>query len=481
MKHFKSYLSIIALLLSLSSLSLSAQDFIGFNTTPYAGVNAIDLQPASIAGTVYKADITAVGASIFAHNNFAQFDPKAFYSWSLDPDKSSIMKDANGLTNIYTNTRVQLPSVMYDIDYNSAVALTIQHRSSFQLEGLSPEVSQLYYSDFQNEDYLGQSYTSGVDMRMLSWMEIGLTYGHVLLIGQDQRLKFGARVKYLGGLSSAYLSSDLVTYEAQDSSTLNITKGNFDYAHSANLDPYKFSPESSSIGFDLGIKYSYGNRIIFGVSVLDIGKLRFDKAEDSGNFALNNSSLNLNEANYGGFEAANASNWELGLANYNGLNGFDEMLKDEAQFSTTTEQDYEVALPTAVSLQFTAYLWESGVFEGGGYQNIYINVATYHALNTNPDMNRITAFNTYTITPGVYTLSVAAGMPVTIMNNLESTRVGMFMRLGPFVFGSKNFVSHLFADSVNELDLYAALKVPILKPKPSLVKGCPKFRKKNRY
>ena len=104
MKHFKSYLSIVALLLSLSSLSLSAQDFIGFNTTPYAGVNAIDLQPASIAGTVYKADITAVGASIFAHNNFAQFDPKAFYSWSLDPDKSSIMKDANGLTNIYTNS-----------------------------------------------------------------------------------------------------------------------------------------------------------------------------------------------------------------------------------------------------------------------------------------------------------------------------------------------------------------------------------------
>ncbi|MGB1207335.1 MAG: DUF5723 family protein [Chitinophagales bacterium] len=480
MKYFKSYLSVVVLLfLSLSSLSLSAQDFIGFNTTPYAGVNSIDLQPASIAGTVYKFDITAVGASIFAHNNFAQFDPKAFYSWSLDPEKSSIMDGANGLTNIYTNTRVQLPSVMYDIDFNSAVALTIQHRSSFQLKGLSPEVSQLYYSDFQNEDYLGQQYTSGVDMRMLSWMEVGLTYGRVLLIGENQRLKFGARVKYLGGLSSAYLSSDLVTYEVQDS-TLNITKGNFEYAHSANLDPYKFNLESSSIGFDLGFKYSYGNRIVFGVSVLDIGKLRFAKTDESGDFALTNSSLELEEANYGNFEAANASNWELGISNYNGLNGFDSMLETEAEFSNT-QPDYDVALPTALSLQFTAYLWESGVFEGGGYQNIYINVATYHALNTNPDTKRITAFNTYTITPGVYTLSVAAGMPVTIMNDLESTRIGMFMRLGPFIFGSKNIVSHLFADSVNELDLYAALKVPILKSKPSLVKGCPKFRKKNRY
>ena len=57
----KKQLSLIAaLLLGMISPKLKAQDFVGFNSHPYAGVSAIDVNPASIAGTVYKADINVV-------------------------------------------------------------------------------------------------------------------------------------------------------------------------------------------------------------------------------------------------------------------------------------------------------------------------------------------------------------------------------------------------------------------------------------
>lgn len=51
-------------LLFLWADTASAQDFVGFNTHPYAGVSAVDINPASLGGTVYKADVTLGGISL---------------------------------------------------------------------------------------------------------------------------------------------------------------------------------------------------------------------------------------------------------------------------------------------------------------------------------------------------------------------------------------------------------------------------------
>ena len=119
MKNF--FLRTFSMCWLLVCTSVAAQDFVGFNSHPYAGVTAIDVNPANIAGTIYKADINIVGADVFANNNYLNFKPKAFFNWSTETDDSN-ETDVNGtLTNVFAHTRVQLPSAMYDINYNDAV------------------------------------------------------------------------------------------------------------------------------------------------------------------------------------------------------------------------------------------------------------------------------------------------------------------------------------------------------------------------
>ncbi len=435
-----------------------AQDFIGFNSHPYAGVSGMDVNPANILGTVYKADITLGGASLFAHNNYLQFNPKAPWSWSLDKDKSFEL-NANGLnTNIYAHSRAQLPSFMIDLNFNAAVALTIQHRTALQVENLGAEFAKLAYEDFEFPKYHNNVYDSnGFDARLLSWTEVGLGGGYLFYFEGEHRIKVAARIKWLGGISAMYMQTSDFDYQFDNDSIMNVYESTFAYGHSENTNPFKPEFQSNSVGFDFGVKYTFlKNKYVIGASILDVGKLTFDKARGSGDFT------------------ADVEDWNINPLKFQNVGDFDDTLSVRANF-VTDEREFDVFLPTALSFQVTAYLWESGFFEGGGHQNFYLNLTTYHRLKLGPsDAKRINAINTYSATLGFNSISIGAGVPITIMNNLESTHVGGFFRMGPFVVGSKNFFTNVFAKEINETDVYAALKIPILKPKPRIIDGCPK-------
>ncbi|MCC6837113.1 MAG: OmpA family protein, partial [Bacteroidia bacterium] len=54
----------------LCSLFVSAQDFLGYINSNYSGVTGTDLNPANVVNSRYKADISLVGVSISAYNNY---------------------------------------------------------------------------------------------------------------------------------------------------------------------------------------------------------------------------------------------------------------------------------------------------------------------------------------------------------------------------------------------------------------------------
>ena len=55
----------------------NAQDFLGFNSSNYAGVTGIDLQPASIVDNRMKVDISLFGMNAQVYNNYIGLDPAA--------------------------------------------------------------------------------------------------------------------------------------------------------------------------------------------------------------------------------------------------------------------------------------------------------------------------------------------------------------------------------------------------------------------
>lgn len=437
---------------------LHAQDFVGFNTHPYAGVSAIDVNPASIAGTVYKADINVIGADVSANNNYLKFNPKPFFKWnpSKGENASTEINSAGVLTNAYVQTRVQLPSFMLDLNYSDAVAFTWQVRSYAQIENADNELVKLAYEDFDYTPYHNNTYQlTDFSMRMLNWSEIGLGYAHVFYLNGGNRVKVGTRLKYLMGLNALYLQADQLNYEFLNDHTLNVN-GSVMYAHSDNIgETIDFSPAGSGFGFDLGVKYSLNNQIILGASLLDFGGIRYERSAASNNFSINQ------------------QNWDLRPENVDNVADFDQIIATRAT-ATASATDFTVGLPTALSLQATGNLWSSGDFEGGGYQNLYLSLSTFidlSSMNSGKDIS-MRPTNLTSATIGFVSIPIGAGIPVTF-GNTTGFNVGAFVRLGPFVMGSRNFVTSLIAKEVRDANLYAALKIPLLKPKPNIVKGCP--------
>jgi len=433
-----------------------AQDFTGFNINPWSGVTGIDLQPANVVGSVYKADINLIGASIYAGNNYLKFKPKPVFRWSLDQDKSNELDTTGVNTKFVAHTRLQLPSAMFEINPNMAVALTIQARVAAQADNVGKELAKMIYDDLQYNPYLGKTYTTpGASINQMSWAEIGLTYGYLHYLSGGHRFKIAARIKYLMGLNALYINTSDASYRFDAGDVLSVYNSNFNYGHTeTGMGFLKFKPQSNSVGLDAGFKYSFKNRLVLGVSVLDVGALTFDKASGTGDFSTN------------------ISNWDLNAVQFESLQDFDDTLQNRVTFKPDKRQ-FKMHLPTALSFQATAYLWESGVFEGGGYDNIYLSFYSYTAIGSNKEGNRIKAINTYVFTPGFTTIAITGGVPVSI-NEFEGVRVGGFLRLGPFVLGSKNIFSSLFTKEISEADAYLAIKIPLLKAKPQLVQGCPK-------
>jgi hypothetical protein len=446
-----------ALLLGMLSPTLKAQDFVGFNSHPYAGVSAIDVNPASIAGTVYKADINVVGADVLANNNYLKFNPKAFFKWNPDNKEKSVEIDPTGvLSNTYVHTKVQLPSFMLDLNYNDAVAFTWQVRGYAQIENAGKELTKLAYEDFDYTNYHNNTYKlSDMSIRMLNWSEIGLGYAHVFYLNGGNRVKVGTRLKYLVGLNALYMETNDISYLFQNDHVVNVD-GSVMYAHSDNIDEnIGFNPSGSGFGFDLGVKYSHNNQFILGASLLDFGGIKYTRAAESTNFTINQ------------------QNWDLNLENVDNVADFDAIIAQRG-VATTSAADFKVGLPTTLSLQATANLWESGDFEGGGYQNLYVNVITYldlSSMNSGKDVT-MKPVNMTSATFGFVSIPIGAGIPVSF-GKATGFNVGAFVRLGPFVMGSRNFVTSLFAKEVRDANVYAALKIPLLKPKPKIVQGCP--------
>ena len=70
---------LLYLLLILVSPVAKAQDIIGFNTGNYAGINGIDINPASIADSRYKFDF-GVGTGFTFTNNYLGIGSKELFN-----------------------------------------------------------------------------------------------------------------------------------------------------------------------------------------------------------------------------------------------------------------------------------------------------------------------------------------------------------------------------------------------------------------
>ncbi|MBC7865534.1 MAG: hypothetical protein IAF38_21350, partial [Bacteroidia bacterium] len=278
-----------ALLLLLTFLTFQknyAQDFLGYSTSEYAGVTAIDIQPANLADNRFKFDMTLFGTHVKAYNNYVGINRPAiikqdgkFYgslikslkgdtttAWSDDnfQDKYlSTTDDIDKQKRVYFANRIVLPSFLVEVNHRNTLAFTWDVRNYVNVDGVSRDLAKMIYKDFKDSsNWLKKLPSTNLSLQAMSWAEYGVTWAHVLKEDNQHSFKVAGRFKIMQGIAAGYMFAKDFNYQFQhidttfingsdtvhiDDEVLSVAQVDVDYGHSDNL-------YTDDVG---GIKYNW--------------------------------------------------------------------------------------------------------------------------------------------------------------------------------------------------------------------------------
>ena len=489
--------------------SICSQDFLSGMNDNYMGINQAALQPAAIADSRFKTDINLVGFNTDLYNDALQFKSKWFYdplgymytnSWWVD---NTYLSGANGKDkNMIMSQSLAGPGFMLTIKDKHAIGLTTRTRSIINVDDVSEPLFTFFYN--RDPQYMNQWY-SDRDVRAVQhvFSDYGLLYATEILNTGPHFLKAGVTVKLLQGLGAAYLQTDSLFYY------IDGTNGTSTYPRSWNspnihaglsgnwnaydndgshvfLNDYQFIAKPS-VGLDLGVVYEFRpdymkfrydmdgqkglerkdkNKYLLkvGISVLDIGRLKYKKEANSFDF-IAEFTTNYQKYQPGDTGIPDSTYWLEGQpADYRFmdyyLNFVDTIYQRSlsgmgVQKSAGNEERFSVSLPTAISLQVDVHITDG----------LYANLTTYTALNQGFSKTSNSHYiSNYTITPRFEHKWFTASIPVQY-NQYKKVNVGIGIRIAYIYFGLNNLFSSVFSDPYST-NAYLGVKIPIFHPKP---------------
>lgn len=468
---------LLSLFFLLAGVLANAQDFLGYSASEYAGVTAIDIQPANLADNRFRFDMTLGGISMKAYNNYVgikRYGLKGLRSGypaiadsTLEGNqaKDNYLETYDGGRNksVYVSNRIVLPSFLVEINHKNSIAFTWDVRNYVNIDGVTPELAKLIYNDYKVPSlWPTQLKATNLSIQAMSWAEYGVTYARVLKEDNEHAFKGAARVKIMQGLAAAYMFAKDFSYQFPSDTTMNIFNTSVDYGHSNNLYvddagdlSYKFV-SNPGVGFDLGgvyewrpeyekYKYDMDNetglwrrdkskyKVKVGFSILDIGGVKFRKGEYSNNFR------------------ANANLWEIRKLKFDSIpiKAFDDTLR--ARFPTeNAKSTFVMNLPTAISTQADYKIW--GDFD--------VNMIIYYAFQFKNNPNKVHDFSSISITPAWDHKWFGVFVPVQY-HWLYGFTYGACLRLGPIIVGTDNLRAITGSKSFTGGDIYALVKIPI--------------------
>ena len=473
------------LLLVFSALYLvgaQAQDLLGISSSNFGGLSSVYINPANLADNRLKFEIQLGGTGFGLANNFMGFKPSYLVRDGgltssvyplLDPTPpTEDFTTANFQDNrrAFVNNNIYLPSLLVSINEKNSISLSARARTYLNVDGVGAELFQFGYNSLNYPSLYNTRITNEkLSIQTMTWMEYALGYGRVLIDQEKHFLKAGVTLKALQGLQSAYLFIDNLDYAVNSDSTVSLYNADVQYGHStnfeANQDNANYRVVSNlGLGFDFGVIYEWRPdyakhkhdmdgetnvwkrnenkyKLKVGVSMTDLGGVKFSKGGQSGDFT------------------ANTSNWDISKLDFGTtpIAALDDTLS--ARFGgTIAGANYKMNLPTAFSTQIDYHIW----------RDLYINQTNFIAFGFNSNPNKIHDFTTISVTPRWDHRIAGVSIPISY-NSLMGTRTGLALRLGPVTFGTSSMYPYrafLRGDGfgtkdITGLDAYVLVRIPI--------------------
>ncbi len=487
----------LATLLFFLGLQVNAQNYLGVMNSNYGGVMSTDLQPASFVDGRFLFDLNLGSVNVNTYQNFVSFNTsgmpggwlksfkndEAYNSWAL-PDSTfmdrHIVKryadNSNDKMGANINLQMDLFNFAFHINSKIAIGLKAKARSITNIGNVDPSFAILIEQGLDYPSLWNQKIDEQfLNVNHLTWAEVGFNYGQVVLDQEEHFLKLGATIKYLKGYSAAYFQTSNLQFNLKNNDTTQLLTGNFNYGYSDNLPGLiengldnKFN-SNFGVGLDLGFVYEWrpkykdfkydmdGETNLWmknknkykakvGISLIDLGSMRFKKGGLSRNFSVNNSSpFDLQS-----FSAVSS------------LSDFDQILDSLINESSaagntnwTSEQSpnstFVMRTPTALSLQLDYQL--------GKY--FYVNVSGVMNVILKKKDTKVIVPNQLSITPSFDWSWFGLFLPIS-MNEYSGFKTGLASRLGPLSIGITDFRTLFSVGKVRGAEFYLGLRLPIL-------------------
>lgn len=436
------------------SVSIKAQDFLGYSNSNYSGVSGIDLQPAAVVDSRYRVDITLVGFSASLYNNYLGLNKDAILK-DLDVDEAGFkdnylkVRKHKRDKSFYFSTQVYLPSFLITINRKNAFAMDGKIRSMFNVDGISHKLASYLYNVDPEAETLPSTnlYNKKLNITNMSWLDYGITYGHVFRAEGTHFFKGAATVKMLQGLQASYVNLDNMNYNVIDDEVyMSSTNLGFGYT-----DDIVFAP---SLGFDFGAVYEW--RPDYDSYLYDMDGQTGLSRRDKNKYKLR---LGFSVLDIGSVKFKNANVYAGPVATGSEVEPGDLTADDDSPFGVQNVdmqvKTIKMKLPTAISAQVDYNV----------YKKFYVNFTPYYAFKFKNSNTKVHDISTFSLTPRWDFKWFGFYNPLSV-DFYGNAKMGLGFRLGPLIFGTNNIVPLITNTNMYGADFHVLLKVPVLYGRP---------------
>ncbi len=457
----------------LCSATASSQDYLGYRTGNFTGVNAVFTNPANIADNQYYLDVNLLTVSTLAANNRAFYKLKNFSeTFKSENLREKLFGDNVGPASGMFNIDIHGPSAMFTIGKTnkSAIAFTTRARMFANVVEFDSRLFNQLTKPNGNDPLLPITLRSlqNQQFSVNGWTEYGASFSHVLMNKGSHVIKGGVSLKYLAGavngfvnvqnLTTTIRADQIVKMPYLENTSGNISAGFSGTKVSGFEGKELFKNNGYGFGTDIGFVYEYrpdeemqttnGLRLKnnykklykfkFAAALLDLGSILYKRdAARSGNYALNIDGV---ERLY------------LEQLKDKDVDDFNQFFKDNPQYfipiNNVEKEEYSVSLPTTLQLE-ADYLINDG---------FYIHLAGQLSLSDNSEKYYNNKnYSAVTLTPRYEDKIWGVYLPINY-NYLTHLNAGLSFRVGPFFLGSGSVLSALFSNS-KQADVHIGIRV----------------------
>lgn len=458
MKHV-----IAGLFLSMLFTTANAQYQLGLRLETFAGTNSLSINPVGNLNNPNKWDINLAGGGAFLQNNFAYLEDAslskfAFISHSIknkDKNKDRNLSSYYILMDFFDDSESRFfnsmayisgPSIAVRLGRNSSIGVFYNMRYMLGGKDLPNELS---YYKFKSKSIVEQLAIPQLSFSMLNWSEIGFNFAQKIPTNNGS-LNFGINLKYLQGHQGGYAKTNEPYFYGNLPGTdisIQLPDGELNFA--GDLDMSKLMEVNGrGVGADLGFAYilqdhvEEGYKFKFGASLLDLGRINFQKNTQV--YQLNIDTTVVVDLEH--------------YKQYSYPDDLDQAIDDfshellQTQVTTKEGNNFSMNLPAAISLQA----------DYGISKNIYLNALLIQQLpnaGKSPVRRNILA-----LTPRWQTKWFSASAPISL-NDWKELKIGLATRMSWLVIGTDDFTSMFINRKFTGGDFYLAIKFNPFKTK----------------